>query len=142
MIYGQFYYSLLRKRRSFLRIQSFTFLQFIIVLLNILSSESDPIGLKDLFKNYVPSFRFMYSRFRPLTIETKKVKEIDCLFNKLRVGRKQLSHELTLLLGCFCEAPREVCKTSFLAERNYTSTTVTRKVAPFPVASTLSNLSV
>lgn len=39
------------------------------------------IGLKDLFKNYVLSFRFMYSSFRPLTIETKKVKEIDCLIN-------------------------------------------------------------
>lgn len=84
----------------------------------------------------------MYFSFLPLTIETKKVKEIDCLFNKLGVGGKQLSHELTLPLGCFCETPREVCKTSFLAERNYTSTTVIRKVASFPVASTLSNLSV
>lgn len=100
------------------------------------------IGFKDLFKNYILLFRFMYSSFLTLSMETKKVKEMDCLFNKLGVGRMQLSHELPLLLSYFCEAHIKVCKTSFLAERNSTSTIVIRKAASFPVVSTLSNLNV
>lgn len=52
------------------------------------------IGLKDLFKNYILLFWLMYSSFLTLTMETKKVKEMDCLFNKLGVGGKQLSREV------------------------------------------------
>jgi len=62
---------------------------------------------------------------------------MDCWFNKLGAGRKQLSHELPLLLGYFCEAPIKVCEMSFLAERNYTSAIIVRKAASFPAASAL-----